>query len=118
MMSNQMLSLDAINLASGTTVTFDRDKAVNTQIKHIWRAALFHLHGTANIIIILSQSDAKTLVHECETSRLSCCNSLLSGCSESSEKSRQPIQNAAVRLTERKERSRFSHISLSPLASC
>ena len=103
MMSNHIVTLDGISLASSTTarnlgVIFDQDLSFNSHIKQISRTAFFHLRNIAKIRSILSQSDAEKLVHAFVTSRLDYCNSLLSGCPSNSLKSLQLIQNAAARV--------------------
>ncbi|KAK2872069.1 hypothetical protein Q8A73_024565, partial [Channa argus] len=103
MMSNHIVTLDGISLASSTTarnlgVIFDQDLSFKSHIKQISRTAFFHLRNIAKIRSILSQSDAEKLVHAFVTSRLDYCNSLLSGCPSNSLKSLQLIQNAAARV--------------------
>ena len=90
-LSNQIVTLDGIALASSSTVknlgvTFDQDMSFNLHIKQICRTAFFHLRNIVKIRSILSQSDAEKLVHAFVTSRLDYCNSLLSGCPNNSLK--------------------------------
>ena len=101
-LSNHVVSLDGITLASSTTVKnlgviFDEDMSFKCHIKQVTRTAFFHLRNIVKIRNILSQSDAEKLVHAFVSSRLDYCNSLLSGCPNSSLKSLQLIQNAAAR---------------------
>ncbi|PME06503.1 hypothetical protein A8A06_07420 [Escherichia coli] len=115
-LSNQILTLDGITLASSDTVRnlgviFDQDMSFNAHIKQICRTAFYHLRNIAKIRNILSQSDAEKLVHAFITSSLDYCNSFLSGCSKSSLKSLQLIQNAAARvLTGTRKRDHISPI--------
>ena len=69
----------------------------NSHIKQVTRTAFFHLRNIVKIRNILSQSDAEKLIHAFVSSRLDYCNSLLSGCPNSSLKNLQLIQNAAAR---------------------
>ncbi|XP_054875006.1 uncharacterized protein LOC129350900 [Amphiprion ocellaris] len=103
LLSKHIATLDGITLASSTTVRnlgviFDQDMSFNSHIKQICRTSFFHLRNTVKIRNILSQSDAEKLVHAFVTSRLDYCNSLLSGCPNSSLKYLQLIQNAAARV--------------------
>ncbi|XP_051799606.1 uncharacterized protein LOC127532288 [Acanthochromis polyacanthus] len=102
-LSKQIVTLDGITLASSTTVRnlgviFDQDMSFNSHIKQVCRTSFFHLRNIVKIRNILSQSDAEKLVHAFVTSRLDYCNSLLSGCPNSSLKHLQLIQNAAARV--------------------
>ena len=83
-LSNHVVSLDGITLASSTTVKnlgviFDEDMSFKCHIKQVTRTAFFHLRNIIKIRNILSQSDAEKLVHAFVSSRLDYCNSLLSG---------------------------------------
>uniref|UniRef100_A0AAQ5ZSU8 Reverse transcriptase domain-containing protein n=1 Tax=Amphiprion ocellaris TaxID=80972 RepID=A0AAQ5ZSU8_AMPOC len=103
LLSKHIVTLDGITLASSTTVRnldviFDQDMSFNSHIKQICRTSFFHLRNILKIRNILSQSDAEKLVHAFVTSRLDYCNSLLSGCPNSSLKHLQLIQNAAARV--------------------
>ncbi|XP_054865229.1 uncharacterized protein LOC129348587 [Amphiprion ocellaris] len=103
LLSKHIVTLDGITLASSTTVRnlgviFDQDMSFNSHIKQICRTSFFHLRNIVKIRNILSQSDAEKLVHAFVTSRLDYCNSLLSGCPNSSLKHLQLIQNAAARV--------------------
>ncbi|XP_037607481.1 uncharacterized protein LOC119477468 [Sebastes umbrosus] len=105
-LSNDIVTLDGIALASSTTVRnlgviFDQDMPFNSHIKQTSRTAFFHLRNIAKIRHILSQNDAEKLVHAFVTSRLDYCNSLLSGSSNKSLKTLQLIQNAAARVLTR-----------------
>ncbi len=102
-LSNDIVMLDDITLASSTTVRnleviFDQDLSFDSHIKQISRTAFFHLRKIAKIRSILSQKDAEKLVHAFITSRLDYCNSLLSGCTKKSQKTLQLIQNAAAHV--------------------
>uniref|UniRef100_A0A669CMS1 Reverse transcriptase domain-containing protein n=1 Tax=Oreochromis niloticus TaxID=8128 RepID=A0A669CMS1_ORENI len=116
MVSNQILTLDGITLASSNTVRnlgviFDQDMSFNAHIKQICKTAFFHLCNISKVRNILSQSDAEKLVHAFITSRLDYCNSLLSGCPKNSLKSLQLIQNAAARvLTGTRKREQISPV--------
>uniref|UniRef100_A0A3P9D8J8 Reverse transcriptase domain-containing protein n=1 Tax=Maylandia zebra TaxID=106582 RepID=A0A3P9D8J8_9CICH len=68
MVSNQILTLDGITLASSNAVRnlgviFDQDMSFNAHIKQICKTAFFHLRNISKIRNILSQSDAEKLVH-------------------------------------------------------
>ena len=114
-LSNDIATLDGINLASSSTVRnlgviFDQDMSFNSQNK-LKKTAFFHLRNIAKIRHILSQNDAEKLVHAFVTSRLDYCNSLLSGCSNKSLKTLQLVQNAAARvLTRTRKRDHISPI--------
>uniref|UniRef100_A0A665ULH4 Reverse transcriptase domain-containing protein n=1 Tax=Echeneis naucrates TaxID=173247 RepID=A0A665ULH4_ECHNA len=102
-LSNHLISLDGITLASSSTVRnlgviFDQDMSFVPHIKQVSRAAFFHLRNIRKIRNILSQDDAEKLVHAFVTSRLDYCNSLLSRCPNKSLKGLQLIQNAAARI--------------------
>ena len=100
-LSKHIVTLDGITVASSTTVRnlgviFDQDMSFNSHIKQTCRTSFFHLRSIVKIRNILSQSDAEKLVHAFVTSRFDYCNSLLSGCLNSSLKHLQLIQNAAA----------------------
>ncbi|XP_078025739.1 uncharacterized protein LOC144463847 [Epinephelus lanceolatus] len=102
-LSDDIVSLDGIALASSTTVRnfgviFDQDLSFNSHLKQTSRTAFFHLRNIAKIRPILTRKDAEKLVHAFVTSRLDYCNSLLSGSSSKSLKTLQLIQNAAARV--------------------
>ncbi|MDF4341033.1 reverse transcriptase family protein [Vibrio parahaemolyticus] len=115
-LSDDIVSLDGIALASATTirnlgVIFDQDLSFNSHLKQTSRTAFFHLHNIAKIRPILTRKDAHKLVHAFVTSRLDYCNSLLSGSSSKSLKTLQLIQNAAARvLTGTKKRDHISPV--------
>uniref|UniRef100_A0A669DXW8 Reverse transcriptase domain-containing protein n=1 Tax=Oreochromis niloticus TaxID=8128 RepID=A0A669DXW8_ORENI len=119
MVSNQILTLDGITLASSNAVRnlgviFDQDMSFNAHIKQICKTAFFYLRNICKVRNILSLSDAEKLVHAFITSRLDYCNSLLSGCPKNSLKSLQLIQNAAARvLTGTRKREQISPVSAS-----
>lgn len=74
MVSNLILTLDGITLASNSAVRnlggiFDKDMSCDVHTKKIWKTALFHLHSIADIRIIPSHSDAEFV-----TSQLGLCN--------------------------------------------
>ncbi|MDF5005136.1 hypothetical protein P3575_24015, partial [Vibrio parahaemolyticus] len=115
-LSDDIVSLDGIALASATTVrnlgvTFDQDLSFNSHLKQTSRTAFFNLCNMAKIRPILTRKDAEKLVHAFVTSRLDYCNSLLSGSSSKSLKTLQLIQNAAARvLTGTKKRDHISPV--------
>ncbi len=115
-LSKDIVTLDGIALASCATVRnlgviFDQDMSFNSHVKQTSRTAFFHLRNIAKIRNILSQEDAEKLVHAFVTSRLDYCNSLLSGCPNTSLKTLQLIQNAATRiLTRTRKRDHISPI--------
>uniref|UniRef100_A0A3Q3KA17 Reverse transcriptase domain-containing protein n=1 Tax=Monopterus albus TaxID=43700 RepID=A0A3Q3KA17_MONAL len=103
LLSNHIVTLDDIALASSTTVRnlgviFDQNMSFKSHINQVSRSAFFHQCNIAKIRSILFQSDAIKLVYAFVTSRLDYCNSLLSGCPNNSLKSLQLIQNAAARV--------------------
>ena len=113
-LSSDRTTLDGITTASSTTgrnlgVIFDQDLSFTSHIKQISKSAFFHLRNIAKIRHILTQRDAERLVHAFVTSRLDYCNSLLSGCPNTSLKSLQLIQNAAARVLTRTRK--MDHIS-------
>ncbi len=115
-LSNDIVTLNDITLASSTTVRnlgviFDQNLSFDSHIKQISRTAFFHLRNIAKIRSILSQKDAEKLVHAFVTSRLDYCNSFLSGCTKKSLKTLQLIQNAAARvLTGTRKRDHISPV--------
>ncbi|XP_078025737.1 uncharacterized protein LOC144463844 [Epinephelus lanceolatus] len=115
-LSDDIVSLDGIALASTTTVRnlgviFDQDLSFNSHLKQTSRTAFFHLRNIAKIRPILTRKDAEKLVHAFVTSRLDYCNSLLSGSSSKSLKTLQLIQNTAARvLTGTKKRDHISPV--------
>ena len=115
-LSNHLLSLDGISVASSSTVKnlgviFDEDISFSSHIKQTSRTAFFHLRNIAKIRHFLSQKDAEILIHAFVTSRLDYCNSLLSGCSSKSVKALQLVQNAAARvLTRTRKRDHISPV--------
>ncbi|CAJ1086723.1 RNA-directed DNA polymerase from mobile element jockey [Xyrichtys novacula] len=99
--SSNLATFDGISLASSPTVRnlgvlFDQELSFSSHIQQIFRTAFFHLRNISKIRRILSQSDAEKLVHAFVTSRLDYCNSLLSGCSSTSLRTLQLVQNAAA----------------------
>ena len=103
---NGSIVLNDNNLATITTarnlgVLFDCDLSFSPQVKLVCRSAYFHLRNIAKIRHFLSQKDAEKLIHAFVTSRLDYCNSLLSGCSSTSLKSLQLVQNSAARILSR-----------------
>ena len=92
-----MISLTVKNLG----VIFDQDLSFNSYVKQISRTAFFHLCNIVKMQHILSQQDAEKRVQAFVTSRLSYCNSLLSGGPNKILKTLQLIQNAAVRVVTR-----------------
>ena len=100
-LSNHIVNLDGMALASSTTVRnlgviFDQEVAFNSHVKQLSRTAFFHLGNIVKIWHILSQQDAEKQVHAFATSRLDYCNSLFSGCRNKILKTLQLIQNAAT----------------------
>ncbi|TWW57645.1 hypothetical protein D4764_07G0003640 [Takifugu flavidus] len=100
---DHMITLDGISLTSSLSVrnlgvTFDQNLFFNSHIKTVSRSAFFHLRNITKIRKLLTRHDAEKLVHAFVTSRLDYCNSLLSGCPNSSLRSLQLIQNAAARV--------------------
>ena len=75
-------------------------------LNNISRVAFYHLR---NISKMLSLHNAEKRINAFVTSRLDYCNALLSGCSNSTLKGLQLIQNAAARILTRTRR--FEHIS-------
>ena len=70
-----------------------------------------HLRNISKIRHVLSQKDAKKLVHAFVTSRLDYCNSLLSGSSSKSLETLQLVQNSAARvLTRTRKRDHISPV--------
>ncbi|TWW65055.1 hypothetical protein D4764_22G0007020 [Takifugu flavidus] len=100
---DHMITLDGISLTFSLSVrnlgvTFDQNLSFNSHIKIVSTSAFFHLRNISKISKLLIHHDAKKLVHAFVTSRLDYCNSLLSGCPNSSLRSLQLIQNAAARV--------------------
>ena len=111
---NVLIHLDDIvlNFSSDVRnlgVNFDQDLSFNSHIKSVSRTAFFHLRNIAKIRNFLSFKDAEKIIHAFVTSRLDYCNSLLSGCPNSSVRMLQLVQNAAARLLTRT--GRREHIS-------
>ena len=75
LLSNNIVNLDVIALASSNTVRnlcviFDQELSFTSHVKQISSSAFFHLRNVAKIRHILSQQDAEKLVHAFVTSRL------------------------------------------------
>lgn len=96
-LSKDVASLNSINLASSTAAR-NLGVILSSHIKQMSRTVFFHLRNIAKIRPILSQKDTEKLVHAFVTSRLDYCNSLLSGCTNTSLKNHQLIQNAEARI--------------------
>ena len=67
-LSNNMVNLDGITLASTITVRnlgviFDHELSFKSHVKQISRTAFFHLRNISKIQHILSQKDAEKLDH-------------------------------------------------------
>jgi len=56
---------------------FDQSLTMDDFVKHIWKAAYFHLHNISSIGNCLSKESASTLVHAFISSRLDYCNAML-----------------------------------------
>ena len=102
-LSAYMPNIDGISITSSAVikdlgVTLDSDLAFDAHIKNISRVAFYHLRNISKIWKMLSSHNAEKLVHAFVTSRLDCCNALLSGCANSTLKGLQLIQIAAVRI--------------------
>ena len=105
-LANCLLTLDNISLSSNSNVRnlgviFDQDLSFNSHIKQVSRTAFFHLRNIAKIRSFLSFKNAEQIIHAFVTSRLDYCNSLLSGCPNSSVRTLQLVQNAAARILTR-----------------
>jgi len=77
---------------------FDQSLTMDEFVKHICKAAYFHLHNISSIRNCLSKESAITLVHAFISSRLDYCNALLVGITETSLAKLQRVQNMAARL--------------------
>lgn len=100
---NGLVTLDDISLTSGNTVrnlgvVFVQDLSFDSDIKQIPRCAFFHLCSVTKTRHFLPHTDSEKFVHAFVTSRLHYCNSLLSGCTNTSLKTLQLIQKAALSL--------------------
>lgn len=108
-LSEQIVTLDNINISSSSTVRnlgviFDQDLSFKAHIKQACKTAYFHLRNIAKIRHLLSISDAEKLIHAFVSSRIDYCNSLLAGCPKTTIKGLQLVQNAAARLLTRTNR--------------
>jgi len=77
---------------------FDQSLTIDDFIKHICKAAYFHLHNISSIGNCPSKETAITPVYAFISSRLDYCNVLLIGITETSLAKLQRVQNMAVRL--------------------
>ena len=89
LITQQIVSLDGIILAPGTTVRnlgviFDQELSFISHVELYWyqisRTTFFHLLNIAKIQYILSQQDEEKLVHVFLTFKLYYYNSSFSGC--------------------------------------
>ena len=80
---------------------FDQSLTMDAFVKHICKAAYFHLRNISSIRLCLSEESSITLVHAFISSRLDYCNALLVGITETSLAKLQRVQNMAARLVTR-----------------
>ena len=85
-------------------VTLDPDLSFDEHIKTVSRTPLLHLHNIAKIIDILSKNDADKWIHAFVTSRLDCCNLLLSTSPDKALNKLQLVINTAARILTRTKR--------------
>lgn len=92
-------------------VLFDQDLSFNSHINYISKTAYFHLRNIRKVRQLVPFNAAEKLVHAFVTSRLDYCNVLLAGCSASSLRTLQLIQNTAARvLTNTRQRDHISPV--------
>ena len=82
-------------------VVLDSQLTMEHHAKAIIKSAHFHLRRIKNIRHHLTESACKKAIHACVTSRLDCQNALLVGCSASTKRRLQIMQNNAARVVSR-----------------
>ena len=97
----ESLSLKPKDQVKSLGIIIDSDLNFNSHIKLIRKSAFYHLKNIASIRGYMSKQDLEKLVHAFISSRLDCCNGLLSGLPKKAIKQLQLIQNAAARVLTR-----------------
>ena len=85
---------------------FDSELTFSDHIKSLTSSCNFHLRNIASIRRYLSDSDCAILIHSLITSRLDLCNFIFFGLSKSNLKKVQRIQNSAMRILTRNNKSK------------
>ena len=85
-------------------VTFDSHLRLKTHVSNICRSGWAFIYMLGRIRKYLDNDSTERLVHAFITSRLDCCNSLLTGLPDNELQKLQRLQNASARLVTRSRR--------------
>ena len=85
-------------------IALDSHLKFNSHINNICKSASLAIRNIGRIRKYLCQADCEKLVHAFITSRLDCCNSILSGLPDSELDKLQRLQNTAARLVAREKK--------------
>ncbi len=83
----------------------ETDLSFSSHVKAVTKSAYYHLKNIARIRCFVSSQDLEKLVHVFITSRVYCCNGLLSGFPKKTVRQLQYIQNASARILTRTRKS-------------
>jgi len=86
-------------------VLFDANASMSLQVANVCKAASYSLWRVGKIRHLLDRKMTEKLIHAFVTSRLDCCNSILTGIQSYQLRKLQAIQNSAARLVCRIRRS-------------
>ena len=90
--------VNASESARNVGVSFNNLITMEKQITLICKSAFYHLHNIAKIRKFISFKDCETLIHAFVSTKLDCCNSLLSGLLQNQIQKLQYVQNSAAHL--------------------
>ncbi len=79
----------------------ETDLDFSSHFKSVTKSAYYHLKNVARIRCFVSSKDLEKLFHAFITSRVDCCNGLLTGLPKKTIRELQLIQNAAARILTR-----------------
>ncbi len=93
------------NQVKNLGVILETDLSFSSHVKAVTKSAYYHLKNIARIRRFVSSQDLEKLVHAFITSRVDCCNGLLTGLPKKTIRQLQLIQNAAARILTRTRKS-------------